>query len=91
MPDLYLPASPRPKPDEPKTSLRPIQNRIEYDDKGKLDEVVTNGGAHLERMGKRSWFLNCIREDGSSFAVWIDGKVTLTEERPAGTDPNPTA
>lgn len=60
-----------------------ITNRIEYDANGHLDEVVTNGGAHLERMSKKGWFLSCMRQDGSSFAIWFRGKITLTENRPA--------
>jgi len=56
-------------------------NRIEYDDRGKLDEVVTDGGAHLERLGKDDWFLAMYRADGSAYCVWIEGKVTMTEER----------
>ena len=58
-------------------------NRIEYDDWGKLDEVVTDGGAHLEHMVANRWFLNCVRKDGTSFAVWFTGKITMTEEREA--------
>lgn len=58
-------------------------NRVTHDDKGALDEIVTDGGCHLERMDERRWFLNCLRADGSSFAVWFHGKVTMTEERPA--------
>ena len=54
--------------------------RVEYDG-DKLDEVVTHGGAHLEHMGGKSWFLSCQREDGSEFCVWFKGKVVLTEER----------
>ena len=60
-----------------------MENRIEWDDDGNLDEVVTDGGAHLERMSKKNWFLNCVRADGSEFCVWFHGKVTMTEERPA--------
>ena len=60
-----------------------MDNRVEYDDKGRLDEVCTDGGAHLERMDKNRWFLSCSRADGSSFAIWIHWKVVLTEERPA--------
>lgn len=58
-----------------------MKNRVEYTKKGKLDEVVTDGGAHLERTGKKQWFLNCTRQDGSSFAVWFSGKVDCFEER----------
>lgn len=60
-----------------------MQNRIAYDEGGALDEVVTDGGAHLERMDDGQWFLSCVRADGSEFAVWIDGRVTMTEERDA--------
>lgn len=61
----------------------PDRNRVTYDDGGDLDEVVTDGGAHLEHMGDDRWFLSCERADGSSFAVWIEGRITLTEEREA--------
>ena len=60
-----------------------IHNRVTYDDNGKLDEVVTDAGCHLEHLGGNRWFLNCIRSDGSSFAVWFTGTITMTEERPA--------
>lgn len=56
--------------------------RVDYNDDGELDEVVTLGGVHLERMSKRRWFLSCIRADGSEFCVWFKGEVTMTEERP---------
>ena len=59
-----------------------MSERISYDDKGQLDEVITSGGAHLERMDRNSWFLVMLRNDGSGFCVWIEGKITLTEERP---------
>ena len=62
-----------------------MTNRVEYDDKGRLDEVVTDGGAHLERLSKSGLFLSCRRLDGSEICVWIEGKVTLVEERPAPT------
>lgn len=58
-----------------------MQNRIQRDERGELDEVVTDGGAHLERMDRDRWFLNCVRSDGSSYALWIHGKVVLEEER----------
>lgn len=62
----------------------PLSERVLFDDHGKLDEIVTCGrGAHLERMDKNRWFLNLERADGSSIAVWIDGSVTLFEERSA--------
>lgn len=58
-----------------------MRNRIEYQPNGKLDEVVTDGGAHLERMAKNRWFLECARSDGSSFSVWFTGEITMMEER----------
>ena len=57
------------------------QNRVQYDDDGMLDEVVTDGGAHLERMGIKGWYLSMRRADGSELCVWFSGKVTLVEER----------
>lgn len=50
-------------------------------DDGSLDEIVTNGGAHLEHMGDDSWFLSCVRSDGTSFCVWFEGRITMMEER----------
>lgn len=63
-------------------------NRVEYDDNGHLDEIVTDGGAHLEcldrdKKGGKDWFLSCRRADGSSVGVWIYGRVSMMEERPA--------
>lgn len=55
-------------------------NRVEYV-KGKLDEVVTDGGAHLEHMGGKRWFLSMWRADGSEFCVWFHGTIAMTEER----------
>ena len=62
-----------------------MKNRIGLDDDGSLDEVVTDGGAHLEHMGGRDWVLSCIRADGSEFAVRFTGQITMTEERDAPT------
>ncbi len=65
----------------------PVENRVTYDEAGHLDEIVTDGGAHLECLGggkrRARWFLNCIRADGSEICVWLEGRVTLIEERPA--------
>ena len=52
-----------------------------HDDKGRLDEVVVEGGAHLEHMDGNRWFLSMTRADGTSFAIWFTGKITMTEER----------
>ncbi len=69
-------------PDKEKSDACPsIYSRITYDDNGKLDEVVTDAGCHLEHLGGKSWFLNCLRSDGSSFAIWFTGTITMTEER----------
>jgi hypothetical protein len=59
-----------------------MKNRIERNGTD-LDEIVTDGGCHLERMDKSSWFLECIRSDGSSYAIWFSGKITSEEERQA--------
>ena len=59
------------------------RNRVEYDDAGKLDEVVADAGMHLERMSDQGWFLSGQRSDGSEIAIWLKGKVVAVEERPA--------
>ena len=64
-------------------------NRIEYDDNGELDEVVTDGGMHLERMSDGGWFLSGQRLDGSQVVVYLTGKVDLVEEWPATTITRP--
>lgn len=58
-------------------------NRVEYDDEGMLDEVVTDAGMHLERMSGKGWFLTGQRSDETEIAIWFEGKVILVEERPA--------
>lgn len=58
-------------------------NRTTYNADGTLDEVVTDGGAHLEQMDADQWFLSCSRADGSEFCVWIRGEIMSMEERPA--------
>lgn len=63
-----------------------MSNRVTYDDKGRLDEVVTDAGAHLERLSRDTWFLSMERSDGSSFCVWFHGHAVLTEERAPTTD-----
>lgn len=54
--------------------------RITYTEKGKLDEAVTNGPAHLEFLGKKRWFLSLTRSDGTELRIWFQGKITLVEE-----------
>jgi len=64
--------------------------RLELDRKGQIDEVVSDGGGHLERLDKDRWFLNLVNADGSSVAVWIAGKVTMFETRDdVAKDPTP--
>lgn len=57
--------------------------RVTYDHEGCLDEVVTDGGTHLERLGGKRWFLSCQRADGSEFCIWFEGKIAMTEDRAA--------
>ena len=61
-------------------------NRVEYDEDGLLDEAVTDGGMHLERMSDGGWFLSGQRLDGSQVVVYLTGKVDLVEEWPAQTE-----
>lgn len=69
----------------PVTFCHKTIERTDYDERGLLDEVVTNGGAHLERMSgndkRGKWFLSMRRADNSEFCVWFDGAITMTEER----------
>jgi hypothetical protein len=41
-----------------------IENRVAFTKSGKIDEVVTDGGAHLEWMGDNRYFLECVRKAG---------------------------
>ena len=61
-------------------------NRIEYDDNGELDEVVTDGGMHLERTSDDGWVLVGHRLDGSQVVVYLTAKIHLVEEWPAQTE-----
>lgn len=62
------------------------RERVTFDGDG-LDEVVTCGGAHLERTSNKHWFLEMIRADGSSFCVWFKGRALRTEGRAAPAAP----
>lgn len=55
-------------------------NRVTYDDKGKLDEIVTDAGVHLEHLGGKNWFLGAMRSDGTEVRVWFTGKITMIED-----------
>lgn len=58
-----------------------MKDRREYSDDGSLDEIVASGGAHLERMDKKDWFLVMFNADGSSTAIWFHGKIINLEDR----------
>ena len=58
-----------------------MKDRREIDAKGHIDEIVASGGAHLERMDKKQWFLHLINADGSSTAIWFQGKILNFEDR----------
>lgn len=51
-----------------------MKDRIEWEDDGRLDEIVAAGGSHLEHMGSGRWFLEMVRADGSSIALWFKSK-----------------
>lgn len=56
-------------------------NRVEYDDLGRLDEVLTDAGMHLERLSDKGWYLSGLRSDGTEIVITITGRVTSVEER----------
>ena len=62
-------------------------NRVTYDDKGRLDEIVTDAGVHLEDLGGNRWFLGALRSDGTEVRVWFQGKVTMIEDDAPETKP----
>lgn len=51
-----------------------VVDRVDYDDKDRLDEIVGCGVTHLERLSKNSWFLSIGHADGSSTALWFTSK-----------------
>ena len=60
-------------------------DRVDFTD-GKLDEIVSSRGAHLERLGKNRWFLIFYHADGSETALWFssrDLRKPFWETRPA--------
>jgi len=59
-----------------------MTDRREYAESGEIDEIVGSCGAHLERLGKKGWFLSINHADGTQSAVWFRGKVELFEVRP---------
>jgi hypothetical protein len=52
---------------------------------GKLDEIVSTAGAHLERIGSSKWFLSFQHADGSETALWFTSRdlPALLEKRGA--------
>ena len=53
---------------------------------GKLDEVVSSRGAHLERIDHSRWFLIFYHADGTETAMWFssrDLRKPFWETRPA--------
>jgi hypothetical protein len=69
----------------------PAFDRITFNSKQEIDEIVVSGMAHLERMDGKEWFLSLTRKNGSSICVWFSGKVAMWEERPASTPVSPQA
>lgn len=66
--------------------------RVTFTEKGKLDEVYSAKGAHLECIGGADWFLAFYNEDGTSSAFWFSSKdlrKPFWERRPAPTLPQP--
>ncbi len=41
---------------------------------GKLDEIVSTKGAHLEHMGDSRWFLSFQHDDGTETALWFSSR-----------------
>ncbi|MBM7049692.1 hypothetical protein [Rhizobium lusitanum] len=50
-----------------------MADRREFID-GKLDEIVSTKGAHLEHMGNSRWFLSFQHEDGTETAIWFTSR-----------------
>lgn len=51
-----------------------VTDRVDFTDKGTLDEVVSSAGAHLEHMGGNRWFLIFQHADGTETAFWFGSK-----------------
>lgn len=52
---------------------KPSPDRIKMK-RGKLDEIVLTGTAHLEQMDTNHWFLSLYRPDGTGYGVWLYGR-----------------
>lgn len=51
-----------------------MTDRVDFDDNGTLDEIVSTAGAHLENMGGGNWFLIFYHADGTETAVWFSSR-----------------
>lgn len=49
-------------------------DRVDFTEKGTLDEIVSTRGAHIECMGGANWFLEFQHEDGTSTALWFTSR-----------------
>ena len=49
-------------------------DRVDFEPNGKLDEIVSTAGAHLEHMGSGQWFLSFQHADGTETALWFTSK-----------------
>lgn len=67
-----------------------MSDRVDFTEKGALDEIVSTRGAHLECMGGDRWFLSFQHEDGSETAVRFssrDLRRPFLEKREARKEP----
>lgn len=48
-----------------------MSDRVEFTEDGMLDEIVSTGGAHLERIDTNRWFLLFSHADGTETALWF--------------------
>lgn len=83
--DAYEACPPMLKPETPAHGddsllVQLSYERMERNEDGSLDEIVTQGGTHLEWLDEDRWFLSCERLDGSAHYIWFQGKIIETEE-----------
>lgn len=50
-----------------------VKDRVDFI-KGKLDEIVSARGAHLEYLGDKNWYLSFQHADGTETALWFTSK-----------------
>ncbi|MCA0032785.1 hypothetical protein [Mesorhizobium sp. B263B2A] len=65
-----------------------MSDRVDFNDDGTLDEVVSTKGAHLEHLGGNRWFLIFYHEDGTDTAIWFSSRDL---KRPFGEKRRPRA